>query len=204
MELTHAMAADDSLGRLMEGNHRFAANRLNLRRCGEMGFRCSLVAGQEPFAIILACSDSRVPPEIIFDMALGEIFVVRVAGNIANPVVIGSIEYAAEHLGCPLLMVLGHQKCGAVSAAVEESADHSGHLGAIMKTIAPAVERARREAKGYDKSALVEAAIDHNVRLVSRSLIEGSAVLKSRVEERRLRIVRAKYDLSTGKVAIHS
>jgi carbonic anhydrase len=203
MEFLHAMAAEGSLGRLMEGNGRFVANRLHSRRCGELEFRCSLVEGQKPFAIILTCSDSRVPPEIIFDMALGEIFVVRVAGNIAPPVVVGSIEYAADHLGCPLLMVLGHQRCGAVTAAVNGSGGHSEYLDTIMKTIAPAVERARKETKGDDKNELVEAAIDHNMRLVRDSLLEESAVLRSRVRDRLLRIVCAKYDLTTGEVKIY-
>jgi len=111
-----------------------------------------------------SCSDSRVPPEIIFDKGLGEIFVVRVAGNVLDPVVLGSIEYAAEHLGSPLVMVLGHERCGAVTAAVDAKGKPEGNIGAIIKNIAPAVKQAKNEYKGKDKAELVETAINDNAK----------------------------------------
>ncbi|MFZ2446725.1 MAG: carbonic anhydrase [Syntrophobacteraceae bacterium] len=198
------MTANEALAKLMEGNQRYAANQLTINNSGDPKVRQALVAGQKPFAVILTCSDSRVPPEIIFDRTLGEIFVVRVAGNVADPVVLGSIEYAAEHLGCPLVMVLGHQKCGAVSAAFDATGEPHGNIGAIIETIAPAVKKAGKPAKPSDKAALVETAIDNNIKLVSQSLTEKSDVIKSLVKEKKLRIVGAKYSLDSGRVIIYA
>ncbi|MGA2938851.1 MAG: carbonic anhydrase [Syntrophobacteraceae bacterium] len=196
------LTADEALKRLQDGNQRFRANRTTIRETSTPSTREALAAGQKPFAIILSCSDSRVPPEIIFDQGLGEIFVVRVAGNIPDPVILGSIEYAAEHFNCPLVMVLGHKRCGAVSAAVESQGHPHGNIGAIIKTITPAVKQARKDAKGVSQSDLVEAAIDNNIKLVAKSLTRQSPVIRSLVDAGRIKVVNAKYDLDDGTVRL--
>ena len=196
------LTADEALKRLQDGNQRFRANRTTIRETSTPSIRESLTTGQKPFAIILSCSDSRVPPEIIFDKGLGEIFVVRVAGNIPDPIVLGSIEYAAEHFNCPLIMVLGHKRCGAVMAAVESQGHPHGNIGAIIKTITPAVIQARKDARGAAESDLVESAIDNNIKLVAKSLITQSHGIRSLVDAGRLKIVKAKYDLDDGTVRL--
>ena len=196
------LTADEALSKLMDGNLHFVSNQITIRETSTPSIRESLTTGQKPFAIILACSDSRVPPEIIFDQGLGEIFVVRVAGNVPDPVILGSIEYAAEHFNCPLVMVLGHKRCGAVTAAVESQGPPHGNIGAIIKTIAPAVKRAKKDVKGASKSDLVESAIDNNIKLVAKSLLKQSPVIRSLVDEGKLKIVGAKYDLDDGTVRL--
>lgn len=196
------ISADQALQKLLEGNKRFVDNQMTACGLSSTPAREALAKGQKPYAIILSCSDSRVPPEIIFDKSLGEIFVVRVAGNVPDPIVLGSIEYAAEHLGSPLIVVLGHERCGAVTAAVDAKGTPKGNIGAIIKAIAPAVKRARIEAAGKDKAALVETAIDDNVRLVAENITKQSPVLHHLAKEGKLKIVAAKYDLDDGKVTL--
>ncbi len=196
------LTADEALKRLLEGNQRFRANQTTIRETSTPSIREALATGQKPFAIILSCSDSRVPPEIIFDQGLGEIFVVRVAGNIADPIILGSIEYAAEHFGCSLIMVLGHKRCGAVTAAVESQGHPHGNIGAIIKKIAPAVKQARKDVKSAGKSDLVESAIDNNIKLVAKSLPRQSPVIRSLVDAGKVKIIGAKYDLDDGKVRL--
>ncbi len=196
------LTADEALSKLMDGNLHFVANQITIRETSTPSIREALATGQKPFAIILACSDSRVPPEIIFDQGLGEIFVVRVAGNVPDPVILGSIEYAAEHFNCPLVMVLGHKRCGAVTAAVQSQGPPHGNIGAIIKTIAPAVKQAKKDVKGAGKSDLVESAIDNNIKLVAKSLLKQSPVIRSLVDEGKLKIIGAKYDLDDGKVRL--
>lgn len=196
------ITADQALQKLMEGNKRYVANQMSACSLTTTDAREKLSKGQKPYAIILSCSDSRVPPEIIFDKGLGEIFVVRVAGNVPDPVVLGSIEYAAEHLGSPLIVVLGHERCGAVTAAVDVKGKPEGNLGAIIKAIAPAVKRAKTEAAGRAKAELVEAAIDDNVKLVAGSLTKKSPLLKHLEKEGKIKIVAAKYDLDDGLVTV--
>jgi carbonic anhydrase len=128
--------------------------------------------------------------------------VVRVAGNIPDPIILGSIEYAAEHFSCPLVMVLGHKRCGAVSAAVESQGHPHGNIGAIIKTITPAVEQSRKDRKGAGKSELVESAIDNNIALVAKSLVKQSPVIRSLVDAGKVKIVKAKYDLDDGTVRL--
>ncbi len=199
-ETGSGITADEALSKLLDGNRHFIADQLTIKDSSGPSARRALATGQKPYAVILSCSDSRVPPEIIFDRGLGEIFVVRVAGNIPDPIILGSIEYAVEHLGCPLIMVLGHKRCGAVAAAVDAKGEQHGNLGAIIKTIEPAVRQARKEAKGSDKSDLVEAAIDNNIRLVGKSLLKQSSVIRHFVDSGKVRIVNAKYDLDDGTV----
>jgi carbonic anhydrase len=196
------MTADEALKSLMDGNQRFITGQMTNQKRSDAAARKGLVATQKPYAIILSCSDSRIPPEIIFDKGLGEIFVIRVAGNVPDPIVLGSIEYAAEHIGTPLVMVLGHQRCGAVTAAVDAKEVPEGNLGKIVETLQPAVKQAQTEAAGKTKEELIETAIDDNVHLVAASLTQQSAVLKHLVEEGKLNIVKAKYDLENGKVVL--
>ncbi|HYA41584.1 MAG TPA: carbonic anhydrase [Syntrophobacteraceae bacterium] len=198
------ITADEALKKLLEGNLNFSTNQLTLYDSSGPNARQALAAVQSPYAVILSCSDSRVPPEIIFDKGLGEIFVVRVAGNIPDPVIVGSIEYAVEHLGCPLIMVLGHKRCGAVTAAVDAQGRPDGNLGAIMKAIEPAVRQATKEVKGNDKLDLVEAAIVNNIRLTAKSLVKQSPIIRKLVQSGKVRIVEAKYDLDDGIVKILS
>lgn len=195
------ITADEALQKLMAGNQRYVAYQMKGQKLCDANTRQALTKGQSPYAIILCCSDSRVPPEIIFDQGLGEIFVVRVAGNIADPLVLGSIEYAAEHLGTPLMMVLGHSLCGAVTAAVSEGTAE-GNIGAILDTISPAVKAAQKEAKGKSQAEVVEAAADHNVKLVCSALTSQSKIIKHLVDAGKLKIVGAKYDLDDGKVRL--
>lgn len=196
------VTADEALQRLLDGNKRYVESKMNA--CGEVNAaaREKLARTQKPYAIVLSCSDSRVPPEIIFDKGLGEIFVVRVAGNIPDPIILGSIEYAVEHLGSPLVMVLGHKRCGAVMGAVDAKGHPEGNIGAIIKAIAPAVKRAKIEYKGKEKAELAETAINENVKLVTANLIKQSSVLKHFVKEGKVKIVAAKYDLDDGKVTL--
>jgi carbonic anhydrase len=142
-----SVSPDEALQKLMDGNKHFVENKLTNAAMSDSATRTSLAKFQKPYAIILTCSDSRVPPEIIFDKGLGEIFVIRVAGNIPDPVVLGSIEYAAEHLGSPLVMVLGHERCGAVTATVDAKGKSTGsaNIDAIIKVIQPNVKLAAKD-----------------------------------------------------------
>lgn len=204
---------DEALQNLMDGNKRYIENQMTGSKLCDVTTRSGLAKSQKPYAIILTCSDSRVPPEIVFDKGLGEIFVVRVAGNIPDPVVLGSIEYAAEHLGSPLVMVLGHERCGAVSATVGAKGKSTGsaNIDAIVKTIAPNVKNAAKdceackgETKCADtkKDAFVECVVDANAKTVAANLTKKSKILKHMVEEKKIKIVAAKYDLDDGLVTI--
>jgi carbonic anhydrase len=193
---------DEALQKLLAGNKRYVASTMGSCTQTTAALREVVAKGQKPYAIILTCSDSRVPPEIIFDQTLGEIFVVRVAGNIPDPVVLGSIEYAAEHLGSPLIMVLGHERCGAVTAAVDAKGEPEGNIGAIIKRIQPAVRDARKNCVEAEKGKLVECAIDANMARVAMALTKESPLLAHLVKEGKVKIVTAKYDLDDGMVTI--
>lgn len=199
------VTADEALAKLVEGNKRYVAGSMCVQSECTTARRTELAKGQKPYAIILCCSDSRVPPEIVFDKAMGEIFVVRVAGNVPDPVVLGSIEYAAEHIGSPLLMVLGHERCGAVKATVEAvhaKAKAEGNLGTIVTAVTPAAKKAIASGKGKSPDQVVEAAVDGNTQLVRENLTKRSRVIAKLVKEGKLRIVAAKYDLDDGTVKI--
>ena len=197
------VSADEALKRLMDGNKRYAEGKMTACQQTTKETRNTLSKGQKPYAIILSCSDSRVPPEIIFDKTFGEIFVVRVAGNVPDPIVLGSIEYAAEHIGSPLIMVLGHERCGAVIASVDAHGKPEGNIGAIIKTITPAVKKAKQEAKVKSKEELVEKAVDYNIHLAAENIIKQSPIIKHLVKEGKMKIVKAKYDLDEGKVTLY-
>jgi len=194
------LSADAALKELVEGNSRYVEGRSDLLQRSHYMRRAALAQGQKPYAIVLGCSDSRVPPEIIFDKGLGEIFVVRVAGNVPDPVVIGSIEYAAEHLGVPLLVILGHERCGAVTASVDSKEKAPGNIGSIVQVIAPAVAEAKKTCESKEKPALVECAVKANIKHGEAVLTMRSTLLKKLVKEGKLRIVGATYDLDDGKV----
>jgi carbonic anhydrase len=207
------LSPDEAMQKLMDGNKHFVENKLtNAAMCND-ATRTSLATSQKPYAIILSCSDSRVPPEIIFDKSLGEIFVVRVAGNIPDPVVIGSIEYAAEHLGSTLIMVLGHERCGAVTATVDAKGKSTGskNIDAIVKEIEPSVIPAtndctackdEKDCATAKKSELVDCVIDTNAKQVAANLLKNSEILKHLVDEKKIKIVAAKYDLDDGVVTL--
>ena len=200
---TPALSYQEALLALKDGNRRFVAG--SHRHAGDsLEVVKTLAAGQKPYAIILTCSDSRVPPELLFDTGLGELFVVRVAGNILDPIILGSIEYAAEHLGTPLIMVLGHEKCGAVKATVDLKGKGEGNVGAIVQAIHPALKNTRKAGKVAEKdnARFVEAVADANIALVKAGLTGKSTVLKHLVATDKVKIVAAKYQIGRGEVVM--
>lgn len=199
-----SLTPDQALQKLMDGNKSYVENRMTVTQRSDQATRASLAKSQKPYAVILTCSDSRVPPEVIFDKGLGEIFVIRVAGNVPDPIILGSIEYAAEHLGSPLVLVMGHERCGAVTATVDAKGKTTGssNIDAIVKTIDPAVKTAHKTCHSTNKSELVECAADINAKNVAASLTKNSKILKHLVAEKKLKIVAAKYDLDDGVVSL--
>jgi carbonic anhydrase len=189
------VSAEEVWNSLMAGNRRFVAGKPQTRDL--VSRRHMLIAGQSPTAIILSCSDSRVGPELVFDQGLGDIFVVRTAGNVADAVALGSIEYAVDHLHSPLLVVLGHQKCGAVSAACSGEKMPSHNLDVIVEKIDPAVTRAKNYAKADD---LIESTIKENVHQSTRDLFANSEIIRSAVKSGKLSMIEAEYELNTGRV----
>jgi carbonic anhydrase len=187
------MPANQALKLLLEGNQRFVAGKLE--HPNQMPDRRTEVAkGQHPFASVLACSDSRTPPEIIFDRGLGDLFTVRVAGNVADKVVIESLDYSVKHLGVRVVMVLGHRRCGAVIAAVEGHSEEGKDVGPMLKELDPAVH-ATHDMPGDP----VENAVRANVRLVMLNLAT-SPELRAMVISGELKIVGGIYDLDTGTI----
>lgn len=189
-----APSADAVLGELKTGNAHHVAKRYQHPHQTADRQR-ELASGQHPHAIVLSCADSRVAPEIVFDQGLGDLFDVRVAGNVAGDAEIASIEYAASHLHAPLLVVVGHQHCGAVSAAAE-GGDAEGHLPSLLAMIRPAVESARTQP-----GDLVDNAVRINVENVVRQLRDSTPVLAELVSHGTLKVVGGVYSLDTGKVA---
>ena len=198
------ISAREALERLRVGNRRFASGVRSSDILASETRRNELAAGQEPFAIILGCSDSRVPAEIIFDQGLGDLFVIRVAGNIAAPSQIGSVEFAADGFDTPLVVVLGHSQCGAVLATLEEltrpSEKQSRNLRSIVDRIRPSVEALLRTELRHDSEALVRQAVRSNVRVSANHLRHRSEVLEARIQKDGLLVVGAEYSLETGIV----
>lgn len=189
-------SADKVLKDLAAGNARFVTGKLHHANLTPAR-RAEVARGQHPKAIVLGCSDSRVPPELLFDQGIGDLFVVRVAGNVAATDTLGSVEYAADHLGTPLVVVLGHTGCGAVAAAC--AGGHAeGHVAAIVEEIRPAVDA----VKAATPEACAKAAVPENARLVASSLTKESPVLAKLVADGKLRIVTGIYDLATGAVTM--
>jgi carbonic anhydrase len=181
------------LDELKAGNARFVAGQATHGN-QDADRRSQVAAGQEPFAIIVGCSDSRVPPEIVFDQGLGDLFVVRVAGNVVDDHALGSIEYAVEHLHVPLIVVLGHDKCGAVQAAVS-GGEAEGHVQSLVDAIAPAVAEAKTEP-----GDLLDNAINANVRHVVYEIRHSEPILEHEVEAGKVQVVGARYRLDSGEV----
>jgi carbonic anhydrase len=190
---------EDPLSKILSGNKRFVSCSLSQKDLGDAR-RKELLGGQHPSAIVVTCSDSRVAPELIFDEGLGGIFVVRVAGNVLDSVSLGSIEYAAEHLHTPLLILMGHEKCGAVTAAVDAKGKPEGNIGAIVSKILPAVKKARLQ--GGSKDEIVANAIKLNVFQAYEDMLKASPVLKHMIEKGELQVAEALYHLGSGEVEI--
>ena len=194
----------EALERLREGNRRFVADIRNSDTLTSQKRRNELAAGQEPFAIILGCSDSRVPAEIVFDQGLGDLFVIRVAGNIVASSQVGSVEFAAARFGTRLVVVLGHSQCGAVLATLEElqqpTKNQSRNLRSIVDRVRPSVEPLLVTELRHDPDALVRHAVRANIRASANHLRHGSAVLDQLIQNDGLLVVGGEYSLETGVV----
>lgn len=195
--------AAQALDRLKEGNRRYVSGTGQDAALACAARRSELVTGQSPFAIVLGCSDSRVPAEIVFDQGLGSLFVIRIAGNIVAPSQIGSVEFAAEQFETGLVVVLGHSQCGAVLATLQAlqqpASPMSRNIQSIVERIRPAVEPLLRDS-GEPKDSLMDRAIRANVRMSCRQLRHGSEILERRIRDGRLRVVGAEYSLCSGVV----
>ena len=198
------LSAIDALSRLRDGNRRFAANQATAGTLSSRARRDALVAGQEPFAIVLGCSDSRVPAELVFDQGFGDLFVIRVAGNIVAPSQVGSVEFAASRFGTRLVVVMGHSQCGAVVATMDELLGHSTsqsrNLRSIVDRVRPALEVLLAERQGEDPEAILRAAVRANVRAAVDHLRHGSELLEQLIRNDGLLVVGAEYSLETGIV----
>lgn len=199
--------AASALDRLKTGNARFVRGELDLEKLSSPARRSQLSGEQAPFAIVLGCSDSRVPAEIVFDQGLGDLFVIRVAGNVVAPSQIASIEYAAEMFGTRLVVVLGHSSCGAVQATLEQlrqpDENRSEQLSSIVGRIRPSVEELLESAVVDDEQALVAAAVESNILASVEALLHGSEMLESQVASGGLRIIGALYSLEDGTVTFY-
>ena len=198
------ISAREALERLREGNRRFVSDVRNDVRVTSQTRRNELAAGQEPFAIILGCSDSRVPAEIVFDQGLGDLFVIRVAGNIVASSQVGSVEFAAARFGTRLVVVLGHSQCGAVLATLEElqlaTGNQSWNLRSIVDRVRPSVEALLATELRHNPDALVRQAVRANIRVSANHLRHGSEVLEELIQRNGLLVVGAEYSLETGFV----
>ena len=189
-------SGNEALQLLRDGNKRFVSGGLAVKDTGETRREELVSKGQKPFAIIITCSDSRVPPELIFDQALGDLFVIRTAGNVVDQIGVGSAEYAVEHLEVPLLVVLGHEKCGAVQATVD-GGEAPGGIAAIVAKIMPSAQKAR--AAGASGSDLYEECCLENVKATIKDIME-SHIVKHFIKDGKLTVIGAKYYLSSGEV----
>lgn len=198
------ISAREALERLREGNRRFVSDEDDLLGPVDRTRRKKAAGSQEPFAIILGCSDSRVPAEIIFDQGLGDLFVIRVAGNIVAPSQVGSVEFAASRFGTRLVVVLGHSQCGAIQATLEElqqPAEHqSRNLKSIVDRIRPSVEALLATELRHEPDALVRNAVRANIRVSANHLRHGSDILERLIQRDGLCIVGAEYSLESGVV----
>lgn len=194
-----AVTPDDAMEMLKDGNARFAAGEAEYPNFDAARRAETSTKGQHPFVTVIACSDSRVPVEVLFDQGIGDVFVIRVAGNVSDTDEIGSIEYGVEHLGTPLMVVLGHSQCGAVTA-VATSAEVHGSIPELVDNIGPAVASARAEHPEMADAALVPYAIEANVWQSVEDLLTGSPGVAARVAEGKTRVVGAVYDIASGKV----
>jgi carbonic anhydrase len=195
MENTTIPSPDQALQQLMDGNKRFiSTSQTHPNQDAER--RISLGNGQAPFAAVLACADSRVPPEVLFDQGLGDLFVVRVAGNILNDQLLGSLEYAAAHLKTPLIVVLGHTSCGAIGA-VAAKAELEGHMSSLIPAIQPAVDKVKDQEGNLTDNAAKEVA-----RMTADQLINSEPIMAELVKAEKLKVVPAFYDLESGEISL--
>ena len=196
--------ARDALALLQEGNRRFVSDISNRDAITGRARRLELTASQEPFAAILGCSDSRVPVEIVFDQGLGDLFVIRVAGNIVAPSLIGSVEFAAEQFGTRLVVVLGHTKCGAIETTLQQLRrpieNQSHNLHAIVELIRPSVAGLLETELKHDLPALARAAVRANIRASVKHLRHGSRIIEQLIQKDGMLVVGAEYSLETGVV----
>jgi carbonic anhydrase len=196
--------ASEALERLKTGNARFASGLTRLDTPSSPLRREALADGQEPFAIVLGCSDSRVPAEIVFDQGLGDLFVIRVAGNIVAPSQVGSVEFAAAKFNTRLVVVLGHSQCSAVSSTLDElrrpTANQSRNLRSIVDRVRPSVEALLATGISHDPAALWNLAVRANNRASANHLRHGSEILEQLIQTEKLRVVGAEYSLETGMV----
>jgi carbonic anhydrase len=198
------ISAREALERLRAGNRRFASDTRSGDTHTNQRRRDEVAAGQEPFAIVLGCSDSRVPAEIVFDQGLGDLFVIRVAGNIVAPSQVGSVEFAAGRYGTRLVVVLGHSQCGAILATLEELQQPTGrqprNLRSIVDRVRPSVEALLATDLRHDPETLVRQAVRANIRASANHLRHGSEILERAIENEGLLVVGAEYSLETGVV----
>jgi len=198
------ISAIDALNRLREGNQRFVSGQTATAKVFIQERRNELILDQRPFAVILGCADSRVPAELVFDQGLGDLFVIRVAGNIVAPSQIGSVEFAAEWFGTQLVVVLGHSRCGAVLATLEELTHRTTHesknLRSIVDRVRPSLEPLLATGIKNDPDELVAQGVRANVRASANHLRHGSDILENLIQRNRLLIVGAEYSLETGVV----
>jgi len=194
----------EALARLRDGNRRFVTDQTTAPALSSQARRAALLAGQEPFAIVLGCSDSRVPAELVFDQGLGDLFVIRVAGNVVAPSQVGSVEFAAARFGTRLVVVMGHTQCGAITATLEEILGHatsqSRNLSSIVDRVRPSVEALMSGRRNEDPNALVHDAVRANVQASVDHLRHGSELLEQLIREDGLLVVGAEYSLETGVV----
>jgi carbonic anhydrase len=194
------MSPDEALTLLKEGNARYVENTAKHPNQDQDRRTLTTTKGQHPYATVLGCSDSRVPPEVLFDAGIGDIFVIRVAGNVADTDETGSIEYGVDHLGTPVLVVMGHTRCGAVTAVVQKAEVH-GSIPSLVANIKPAVAKAKARNPGLGGDGLVEEAVKANVWQAVEDLLRTSQALRDRTKAGTVKIVGAVYDIETGKIA---
>jgi len=198
------ISAIEALARLREGNRRFVDNQCVASAALSPSRRATLVAGQEPFAIVLGCSDSRVPAELVFDQGLGDLFVIRVAGNIVAPSQVGSVEFAASRFGTRLVVVMGHSQCGAVLATLEDvlgrATTQSRNLLSIVDRVRPSIQSMLSGRGQVDPDALMGDAVRANVRASANHLRHGSELLERLIQKDALAVVGAEYSLESGAV----
>src|SRR5215218_4112954 len=196
-------APDDAIARLKAGNERFTAGKSV--NCDLMAQVKQTASNQSPYAAIVGCIDSRVPPELVFDQRIGDVFCARVAGNIVNTDIIGSLEYSTEVVGAKAIVVLGHNFCGAIKSAVDErpGAEELGSITALLKNFRPALATLKKSDGLLDShnNPLVQKVAEANARLTAASLLERSPIIKARVERGQLTIAAAMHDITTGKVS---
>lgn len=195
---TFPRTADEALARLVEGNERFVAGHARFPTV-QKEVLAELAKGQEPYATILGCSDSRVPPELVFDAGFGELFVIRVAGNVLGPSILGTLQYAAAHLHTPLFVVMGHEGCGAVHAAIDakfHGAVHKRRIAVLLDNILPALDGLDEQ---HPEAALMPAAVEANVRYAVAQVL-ATPEAQARRASGDMRLVGAVYDLESGRV----